>query len=310
MNKNKCVPKVSVIILNYNGMQYLSDCFEVIKKNTTYPNYEVIMVDNNSTDGSVDFVSTHHPWVIIIQTGENRGFAAGNNVGIKKTESDYVFLLNNDTIPQPKWLSRVVETAESDPNIGIVGALPVHMDLYNFYRRPHSFNRLEEVSEVAGATMLIKRELLNNIGLLDEYSFLYWEDTEFCWRAILAGYKVFVDYDAVVYHHLGGSSGEKPLWIYEKRKNEIYTYLKLFDPMHAIYFSSISIIRGIGLIVIHPRFARHVINAFVDTFKNRRYIMRNRREFKSMKTRKSEELVRTIKRTRRIWRRDEKYWKD
>lgn len=106
-------PKVSVIVLNYNGKRYLRDCFEAIRKNTKYLNYEAVMVDNNSTDGSVDFVKSTFPGVKIIETGENWGFAAGNNIGIKKTNSKYVFLLNNDTIVQPYWLSKVVETVNS-----------------------------------------------------------------------------------------------------------------------------------------------------------------------------------------------------
>jgi hypothetical protein len=266
------------------------------------------MIDNDSTDDSVDFVQSHYPWVGVIQTGENRGFAAGNNFGIKRTVSDYVFLLNTDTIVQPNWLCRVVETAESDPKIGIVGALPVHMDMYDFYKRPLSFNRLEEVSEVAGAAMLIKRQVIDRIGFLDEYSFLYWEDTEFCWRAVLAGYKVVYDYDAVVYHHVGGSSGENPRWIYEKKKNELYTYLKLFDPRYAIYFSLTSVIRGFGLIVLHPRFTSQILKAFVDTLKNHHHIIQKRRVFKMIKSRPSSELVSIINRTRRIWKRDEKHW--
>jgi len=291
-------PKVTIIVLNYNGKRYLGDCFESIKNNTKYPNYEAVMVDNNSTDGSVDFVKSNFPWVKIIETGENRGFAAGNNIGIKKTNSKYVFLLNNDTIVQPYWLSKVVETAESDPNIGIVGAIPVHMDLSHFYKRHPSFNRVEEVSEVAGATMLIKRELFNKIGLLDEYSFLYWEDTEFCWRAFLSGYKVVYDFDAIVYHHLGGS-GKNPRWIYEGKKNEIYTYLKLLDIPYALYFSLIALIKAGGLIILDPRLTTYVLKALSDTLKNLRYILQKRKEFKKIKKIKTGELVKIIRNTRR-----------
>lgn len=122
-------PKVSIIILNYNGRKYLRDCLGSIEKNTNYPNYEVIMVDNGSTDDSVEFVRKNFPWVKIIEVRKNKGFAAGNNIGIRHTKSDYVFLLNPDTIVQQGWLSKAIETAESDPTIGIVGAIPVHMDL-------------------------------------------------------------------------------------------------------------------------------------------------------------------------------------
>jgi hypothetical protein len=308
MNETNIYPKVSIIILNYNSKRFLKDCLEAIKENTSYPNYDVVMVDNNSTDDSVTFVRTNYPWFLIIETGENRGFSSGNNVVIQRTDGEYVFLLNTDTIVQPKWLSRVVETAKSDPKIGVVGALPVHMDLYNFYRRPPNFNRLEEVSEVAGAAMLVKRELILNIGPLDEYSFLYWEDTEFCWRSILSGYKVVYDYDAVVYHHLGGTSGINPRWIYEKKKNELYTYIKLLDVKYGIYFSSISVLKGVGLMLLHPKYSKHIIKAFVDTIKNRHHIIQKRYEFKKFKIFEDKELAKLIRNTWKLRKRDEKYW--
>jgi hypothetical protein len=309
MNETNIHPKVSIILLNYNSKIFLNDCLEAIKENTSYTNYEVIMVDNNSTDDSVTFVRTNYPWVFIIETGENRGFSAGNNVGIQRTDGEYVFLLNTDTIVQPKWLSRVVETAKSDPKIGVVGALPVHMDLYNFYRRPPNFNRLEEVSEVAGAAMLVKRELILNIGPLDEYSFLYWEDTEFCWRSILSGYKVVYDYDAVVYHHLAGTSGINPRWIYEKKKNELYTYIKLLEAKHAIYFSSISVLKGVGLTLLHPKYSKYIISSFVDTIMARHHIIQKRREFKKLKLITDKKLLKLIKTTKKLRKRDEKYWR-
>jgi len=290
------IPKVSVIILNYNGEQFLEDCFASLKQNTLYPNYEVLMVDNNSTDDSVIFTKKI-PWINIIEVNTNRGFAAGNNVGIQKTNSDYVVLLNTDTVVQPYWLSKMVETAESDCNIGVVGAIPVHMDMFNLYSRPSHFDRVEDVSQVAGAAMLIKRAVLNKVGLLDEYSFLYWEDTEFCWRTYLTGYKVVYDYDAVIYHHVGGSSG-KTKWVYEKKKNELYTYLKLLDFPYSIYFSTIASIKGIGLVLINPKSTNSILRAFLSTLKNYNQIIQQRTGFKTIKRRNTRDLVLLIKKPR------------
>lgn len=301
-------PKVSVIILNYNGEQFLEDCFTSLKHNTSYPNYEVLMVDNNSTDDSVFFTKKHFPWVNVVEIDTNKGFAAGNNVGIQKTNSDYVLLLNTDTIVQPQWLSKVVETAESDCNIGVVGAIPVHMDMLNLYSRPAHFDRVEDVSQVAGAAMLIKRAVLDKVGLLDDYSFLYWEDTEFCWRTYLAGYKIVYDYDAVIYHHVGGSSGNTK-WIYEKKKNELYTYLKLLDLPYSIYFATIAFIKGIGLVVIKPKSTNSILKAFLNTLKNSNQIFQQRTEFKNIKKRNSKELVNLIKKTKELQKRDWDYGK-
>ena len=114
-------PFVSVIIVNYNGKYFLPACLDSLR-NQTYPesSFEVIMSDNASTDGSVDFVKDIYPWVSVLENKSNLGFAAGNNVAIASSKGEFIVLLNNDTVPSPTWLDNLVKVAEDDPLAGIV----------------------------------------------------------------------------------------------------------------------------------------------------------------------------------------------
>ena len=115
--------KVTIILLNWNGKEDTIECLESLK-HITYPNYEILLVDNGSTDGSVECFRERYPGMEIIENGENLGFAEGNNVGIRRAMdegADYVLLLNNDTVVDPEFLGELVKVGESDPKIGIVG---------------------------------------------------------------------------------------------------------------------------------------------------------------------------------------------
>ena len=110
--------KASVIVVNWNGKRYLQECLPALLAQT-YSNHEIILVDNGSNDGSVDFVAEGFPEVRIIENSENLGFAAGNNVGIEVARGDYIVTLNNDTRAEPDWLEELVKVVEADPKIGM-----------------------------------------------------------------------------------------------------------------------------------------------------------------------------------------------
>ncbi len=111
-------PLISVIILNWNGRAYLENCLAALQSQT-YPAFEIIVVDNGSTDGSVDWLGGHHPGVRVIANPENRGFAAGNNQGAQAARGDYLALLNNDTQVAPAWLAELARVLETDPQCGM-----------------------------------------------------------------------------------------------------------------------------------------------------------------------------------------------
>jgi GT2 family glycosyltransferase len=154
-------PKVSVVVLNYNGLEYLKNCFESLK-NTKYSNFEVVMVDNRSTDQSISYAKGNYPWVKIIDAGSNSGWAAGNNFGIQNTKGKYVVLLNNDTICEPEWLAKLVDVAESDEKIAVVGAWPLRGEMSKFAQSMFPY-KIEEVSTVSGAAMMVKRDIFEEI---------------------------------------------------------------------------------------------------------------------------------------------------
>ncbi len=310
-------PKVSVIIINYNKKEYLRDCINSVKKNTKYPNYDITVVDNCSKDGSVEMVKKEFPKVKIIENEKNYAFGWGSNIAIKQTKGKYVTLLDNDTIVQKKWLSKMVETAEKDEKIAIAASIVVLKSLYdyhkkgsnltddeitkivmkNYLKRHSSLKRVEELSHVAITACLLRRDIFNRIGFFSDYMFLFWEDTELCWRAILAGYKVVYDFDSVVYHYVGTTRKKNNTWLYERIKNKIYTYIELLDWKHSINYTSIALIKNVIGVVKDPRTLKARSNAVYTTVKSIKKIIKDRNDFKEKKVINSEKLIKLIEKT-------------
>jgi GT2 family glycosyltransferase len=206
-------PKVSIIVLNWNGKEDTIECLNSLN-NITYPNYDIVLVDNGSTDGSAAFFSKHYPKVKIITNRENMGFAEGNNIAIKhllKTNTEYVLLLNNDTIVDREFLTELIKVIEKNPRIGIVG--PVICDyknpnlvqsagvkinwntgnqnvLYANKKYAEIPNKLIYVDYIAGCALLCKLKFYTELGFLNPKYFAYWEETDLCIRAKKAGYEV------------------------------------------------------------------------------------------------------------------------
>ncbi|MBN1288259.1 MAG: glycosyltransferase [Actinobacteria bacterium] len=209
---------VSVIVLSWNGLEVTRDCISSLLEVTSHPDFEVIVVDNGSTDGTLDFLK-ELPGITLIENGENLGFVKGNNKGIGCTEKD-ILLLNNDTvIIQPDWLEKMQRTAYSGADIGIVGCRLVnaegnlvqagtYMPVPSFWGQEYpgnekdigQYSASQEVEGVIFACAYIKREVINNIGPLDEDYFAYYEDTDYCLKAREAGYRVFCCGEATVKH--------------------------------------------------------------------------------------------------------------
>jgi len=210
-------PKIFIIILNYNGKDVIKNCLTSVFK-IDYPNYEVVVVDNNSSDGSLEFAKNNFSKAIFIKNEENLGFSAGNNVGIRfalERMADYVLLLNNDTEVEKDFLARLVEAAEKNEKIGI--ASPV---IFNGHNRQIWFSggrikwlQMKAVNEqiastaesyatsfITGCAMLVRSSVFKEIGLLDEDFFLYLEDVDFSLRARRAGFKNIVVTASWVYH--------------------------------------------------------------------------------------------------------------
>ena len=224
-------PGVSVIIVSWNAQPLLERCLPSVV-DTAYPNLEIVLADNGSTDDSVAWVETTYPSVRVISMGENLGFCGGNNRAIEQTDSPFVVLLNNDVEVEPDWLGHLIARAQSDPTIAAVqpkllqfddhrrfeyaGASGGHIDRLGYpFARGRVFFEVEddtgqydEATDVfwaTGAALLLRREALNQVGLLDEAFEFHMEEIDLCWRLRSAGYRVMVEPRAKAYHIGGGS---------------------------------------------------------------------------------------------------------
>ncbi|MEO8065974.1 MAG: glycosyltransferase family 2 protein [Candidatus Doudnabacteria bacterium] len=223
---------LSVIILNYNTKNLLQKCLESVYLSRTNFQFEVLVSDNGSADGSVEMVRQDFPQAILIENNANLGFSAGNNVAIKRATGRNILLLNSDTTVQTDTIDGTIGYLESHPDVGVVGCkvLLPSGELHQASRRKfpdpaNAFLRLfglrkfsdynyrnvpvdreMEVDSVVGAFLMIRRSVIDQIGLLDEDFFMYGEDLDWCWRVKEAGFKV-VYYPAVqITHYLYGSS--------------------------------------------------------------------------------------------------------
>jgi len=224
-------PKIYIIVLNWNGRNDSLACIESVR-HIDYPNFEVVVVDNGSIDDSVQAIKEVFPEVALLETGENLGFAGGNNVGMRhalKNGADYILLLNNDTIVDSHILSSFMEASALIGQEGIFGA-----KIY-YYSEPNKiwyagarwvdkiqhflhvgqgcvdnngdFSSMAETDYACGCALLVKTDLLKEIGLFDERFFLTFEETDLCYRAKRAGYKSYFVPEARVWHKVSTSFG-------------------------------------------------------------------------------------------------------
>lgn len=219
-------PSVAIVILTWNGIAVTQRCLDSLRNKTRNVSYRLIVVDNGSTDGTVEWLKAQ-PDVTLIANNENRGFAAGVNQGIAAAPPDHdILLLNNDTeIIEETWLAHLRDTANSHPDYGIVGCLLLfpngllqhagtYMPQHNFWGyqigggEPFigQYPGIREVEGVTGACMYIRRDVINTIGGFDETYFSYYEDTDYCLRALQAGFKIVCTGGAKVVHHENSST--------------------------------------------------------------------------------------------------------
>ena len=218
-------PKVSIIILNWNGLEDTVECLDSLKK-ITYPNYDIILVDNGSKGNDAEILrEKFKDYIHIIENDKNYGFPEGCNIGmryaLKNSAPDYILLLNNDTTVAPDFLAEMVKIAESDPLIGIAGPKIYFYDAPNKIQSVGAeidwrkgqlfcvglneidtgqFDKIREVDWVSGCAFLIKRTTIEDIGLLDSAYFRYVEEVDWCVRCKKSGYKVVFIPKAKIWH--------------------------------------------------------------------------------------------------------------
>ncbi|MCP3175629.1 glycosyltransferase family 2 protein [Desulfuromonas sp. KJ2020] len=241
--------KVSIIIVNWNGRNHLATCLDSLAAQS-FKEFEVVLVDNGSIDGSVEFVRHAYPWVRLVELPENTGFAAGNNLGFNQARGEYIVTLNNDTQVEPDWLELLVQVADDHPHAGMVGCricsftnpdvidslgLAICKDGMSrgrFRNRLWSSLNLPAVEDIlipSACAALYRRAMLESVGFFDADFFAYAEDTDLGLRGRLAGWGAVIATGAVVYHKYSQTSGSlSPFKVYLVERNHFWVVLKNF----------------------------------------------------------------------------------
>jgi|WetSurMetagenome_2_1015567.scaffolds.fasta_scaffold07900_4 GT2 family glycosyltransferase len=248
---------VSIVIANWNGLKYLNDCLDSLLRQTYSP-IEIILVDNGSEDGSPDFIKEKYNSIKIIRNKTNMGFASATNNGIKHAEGELIALFNQDAMADEKWLERLVEVVMSSKDVAAAAGKIFYLrngrkdnsvfctwpKINPFTAAPYNFSGHEGASAVdylTGCAMIIKKDIIDEIGDIDEGYFLYFEETDWCARIIRAGYKLMYVPDAVVWHVVSGSISVPSMKLSYMVRNRIRFALKNFDleyiPVFLLSFS-------------------------------------------------------------------------
>ena len=217
---------VSIIIPHLNGRHHLDDCFQSLRRQT-WRDFEVLLVDNGSTDGTQEYVAAHYPEVRLIQLPENRGFTGACNAGFAAAQGEIIILLNNDTEADPNWLAEVMAAFERHPKAGSVASKMLLFDRRDHFHTAGDYYRLdgipgnrgvwqqdvgqfereEMVFSACGGSSAYRRAMIEEIGFLDDAFFFSCEDVDLGWRANLAGWEVWYAPTAVIYHKHKATGG-------------------------------------------------------------------------------------------------------
>lgn len=255
-------PRVSVVIVSFNRRDLLGQVLDALRLQT-FQDFEIVVVDNGSGDGSADLVAANFPDVHLVRLGENTGFAGGNNRGIAVARGEFVALLNNDALPDPQWLTELVAVLDAHPEVGFCASrvllqsdphlLDAAGDGLTFaataFRRGHrlpadGYARQERVFGASGSAAFYRRAVLDAVGCFDEEFFAVYEDVDLSFRAQMAGFPCLYVPTAVVHHRGSGTIGRyTDFYVYHTQRNVEYFCVKdlpaplllLLLPGHLLY---------------------------------------------------------------------------
>lgn len=251
----KKFPKVFIVVLNYNGKEVIKTCLSSLFK-LDYPNFEIVLVDNNSNDESLEMAKTNFSKAHFIKNSQNLGFSAGNNIGIRfslERMAEYVLIINNDVEVERDFLGRLVEAGEENPKSGILSPVIFNgeknkiwfsggkikwLRMKTIHEQDPKTEEIYETEYLSGCAMLIKAEVFKKIGIFDEDFFLYYEDADLTLRAKKAGFKNLVVSSSWIYH-FEKSEEVKPNKIYWLVASGLIFFKKntppLFRPWVGLY---------------------------------------------------------------------------
>jgi GT2 family glycosyltransferase len=315
-------PLVSVVILNFNGKKFLNKCLSTVLASEQL-NFEVILVDNASKDGSTEIAQANFPQsnLMIIRNGKNLGFAEGNNIGARIARGKYVVFLNNDTEVEKEWLKELVEVMQSDETIGAAQSKLLSFDrktidskgdFINSYgmgwmrglgeEDKLQYDKKTEIFSARGASMIVRKQILHEVGYFDSDFFMLYEDIDLCWRIRLSGYKVSYVPKSIVYHFGSGTSKEdfsREESNYYEIRNRIFTLIKNYDLQNLLIngIKTLSVEFALFLIVFFSpsrRYNLSRIKAHLWIVLNFGCIWRKRLTFQSLKRKVPDEKIKRL----------------
>jgi len=303
-------PLVSLIILNYNGEKFLIEVLNSLL-NSSYKEIEIIIVDNHSSDTSINIIKKQFPQVTLIENKENLGFAEGNNVGIRAANGKYICLVNNDLKVDPGWLEPMIDFLEQAPEYAAVqpkvlswqqpdhfeyaGASGGYIDKYGIpFMRGRIMDAVEadhqqyndpvEIFWASGAAICFRKQVVEEVGTLDKDFFLHQEEIDFCWRLLLRGYKLAVIPRSIVYHYGGASLNyESPVKLYLNYRNNLTMLLKNMSTrqlLQIIPFRLVIDAGAIALKLLHFQWAHmaSIIKGYLFVISNWKTIQKKRKQ--------------------------------
>jgi len=304
-------PLVSVIVLNYNAGELLLNCIESIKK-SAYKNLEIIVVDNISTDKSQETCKEKYPDIKLIQNNENFGYCEGNNIGIREAKGDYIIILNPDTIVESNWIEELISAYNAfgeglyQPKILSLDKTEIlqstgnmlHIFGFGFARDKGKNDNLvetdiEKIGYASGTCLFTSKEVLDKIGLLDSFLFLYHDDLDLGWRAAQIGIDSFYVPNSIIYHAESYAlkwSAKKFYWLERNRKYCILThyskktYAKMLPSLILVDFF-------VWLFYLSKGFISSKIKADLDILRNKKLIEKKYDELERKKTVPDNELI-------------------
>jgi GT2 family glycosyltransferase len=304
----------SIIILSYNSREDLAECIPSLMSQT-YQDFEIIVVDNASTDGSEIFTRTNYPEIKVIQTGKNLGYPAGNNVGFEVAEGEFIVVVNPDTVADPEWLAELIKPLKNDPTIAATTSkiLIYHQkDKINtcaninhhtgltfcrgFNKSADQFSDFQSVGAVSGCSFAIRSDMLQKINGFDPDFFLYQEDADLSWRIRFAGGKIMYVPYSIIYHKF--SLSISPWKEFYLERNRYLILLKNFNSKTLILLLPSLVMTEIvtmGHAVLNgPKYIKNKLLAYFWILQNINVILAKRQETLSKKCITDEEFFKYL----------------
>ena len=298
-------PLVSIIIPHYRGKEILDDCFDALKK-TTYKNTEIILVDNATCDHSLEGVEAVYPDISIVRNEKNLGYAGGCNSGFRRAKGEFVIFLNDDTVVTENWLQPLVEQCTADASVAAVqpkilsriqegyfdyaGGAGGLMDRFGypfakgriFFTLEKDHQQYDESSDIfwaSGTAMLVRRTILEEVGLFDEDFFAHMEEIDLNWRFHMSGYRVMSAPASVIYHRSGATlKPDSPQKLYLNHRNSLIMLIKNYSVKSLLWIFPVRII--LEIVTLIYALVKRDFKRFNAATKGLWYVLMNFRQIK------------------------------